>query len=77
MRAAAGEGVQEPFPWGAAMHAGLCLLRLPQRDFWAMTPRELWAAMGGSRPRGPVPERAGLEALMGAFPDGEAVGSSQ
>lgn len=51
------------------MHAGLCLLRLPQRDFWAMTPRELWAAMGGSRPHGPAPERAGLEALMGAFPD--------
>jgi uncharacterized phage protein (TIGR02216 family) len=52
------------------MHAGLCLLRLPQKDFWAMTPRELQAALGGLRPRAAVPGRSGLEALMGAFPDG-------
>jgi uncharacterized phage protein (TIGR02216 family) len=51
------------------MHAGLCLLRLPAKDFWAMTPRELQAALGGLRPRAAVPERAGLEALMAAFPD--------
>ncbi|CAN7179510.1 phage tail assembly chaperone [Pararhizobium sp. LjRoot255] len=71
MKAAAGEGEHrpQPFPWGAAMHAGLCLLRLPAKDFWAMTPRELQAALGGLRPRAAVPERAGLEALMGAFPD--------
>ncbi|MBW9064190.1 phage tail assembly chaperone [Rhizobium herbae] len=71
MRAAAGEGGPQPFPWDAAMHAGLCLLRLPAKDFWAMTPRELQAALGGLRPRAAVPERAGLEALMGAFPDSE------
>jgi uncharacterized phage protein (TIGR02216 family) len=53
------------------MHAGLCLLRLPAKDFWAMTPRELQAALGGLQPRAAVPERAGLEALMGAFPDGQ------
>lgn len=34
-----------------------------------MTPRELRAALDGLRPRAAVPERAGLEALMGAFPD--------
>ncbi|MEK1924205.1 MAG: rcc01693 family protein [Rhizobium giardinii] len=73
MRAAAGEGEHrpQPFPWGAAMHAGLCLLRLPAKDFWAMTPRELQAALGGLRPRATAPARAGLEALMGAFPDGQ------
>ncbi|OBZ96021.1 gene transfer agent (GTA) [Pararhizobium polonicum] len=71
MRAAAGDsgGLPPPFPWGSAMHAGLCLLRLPARDFWAMTPREMQAAMGGLRPRNAVPDRTGLEALMGAFPD--------
>ena len=71
MRAAAGEGDHQaaPFPWGAAMHGGLCLLRLPAKDFWAMTPRELQAALGGLRPRAAMPERAGLEALMEAFPD--------
>ncbi|MBB5537393.1 putative phage protein (TIGR02216 family) [Rhizobium giardinii] len=53
------------------MHAGLCLLRLPAKDFWAMTPRELQAALGGLRPRATAPARAGLEALMGAFPDGQ------
>jgi len=29
----------------------------------------LQAALGGLRPRAAMPERAGLEALMGAFPD--------
>ncbi|MET0359849.1 MAG: phage tail assembly chaperone, partial [Pararhizobium sp.] len=27
-----------PFPWEAAMEAGLSRLRLPARDFWGMTP---------------------------------------
>ncbi len=34
-----------------------------------MTPRELRAALGWLRPRAGVPGRAGLEALMEAFPD--------
>lgn len=51
------------------MHAGLCLLRLPARDFWALTPIEFFAMTGGLRPRGEAMERAGLEALMSAFPD--------
>ncbi|MFB9951342.1 rcc01693 family protein [Rhizobium puerariae] len=60
----------EPFPWEAAMHAGFCLLRLPPRDFWMLTPVEFLAMTGGLRPRGGAMERAGLEALMKAFPDG-------
>ena len=36
-----------------------------------MTPRELQAALGWLSPRAAVPARAGLEALMGAFPDGQ------
>ncbi|MCV9997739.1 phage tail assembly chaperone [Pararhizobium sp. YC-54] len=69
MRAAAGNGLPPPFPWGAVMHAGLCLLRLPAADFWSMTPREMQAALGGLRPSAAVPDRSGLETLMAAFPD--------
>ncbi|HTO30830.1 MAG TPA: rcc01693 family protein [Pararhizobium sp.] len=71
MSAATGAGSPPAFPWGPVMHAGLCLLRLPARDFWMMTPREMQAAMGGLRPRAAGPGRRGLEALMRAFPDGE------
>ncbi len=52
------------------MHAGLCRLRLPAKDFWAMTPREMQAALGALRPGTVVPDRNGLETLMAAFPDG-------
>ncbi|OJF95909.1 hypothetical protein AX760_18910 [Pararhizobium antarcticum] len=61
----------KPFPWADVLHLGLCLLRLSPSDFWAMTPRELFAAGGWCKPRVGVPDRSGLEALMGAFPDGE------
>jgi len=60
-----------PFPWADVLHLGLCLLRLPPRDFWVMTPRELSEASGWWKPRMGVPDRSGLAALMGAFPDGE------
>ncbi|MDX3927440.1 MAG: phage tail assembly chaperone [Shinella sp.] len=59
-----------PFPWEGALHAGLCLMRLDPKTFWAMTPRELHAALGGLKPRPLTPDRAGLEALMRVFPDG-------
>lgn len=51
------------------MHAGLRLLRLPARDFWALTLIEFFAMTGGLRPPREAMERAGLEALMSAFPD--------
>lgn len=60
----------EPFPWAAAMRFGLGRLHISPRDFWAMTPRELAAAMGavGADPRD-RPDRATLEALASRWPD--------
>lgn len=54
------------FPWGQFMRLGMGVLRLPPRDFWAATPREIAAALG--------PPRAGLGrddllTLMQTFPD--------
>jgi uncharacterized phage protein (TIGR02216 family) len=60
-----------PFPWTEAMRFGLGVLRLPPRDFWAMTPRELasaWGAIMGER-TGPL-TRSDLDTLMETFPDG-------
>lgn len=60
-----------PFPWDAAMRFGFGVLRLPARDFWALTPRELasaWGALVGER-AGPLP-RTELDGLMERFPDG-------
>ena len=51
------------------MHVGLCLLRLPPRDFWGMTPVEFLAMSGGLRGGSSSLERDGLDALMKAFPD--------
>lgn len=47
------------------------VLRLPPDAFWAMTPRELAAALRAVQGRGaPVPpSRAALTALMAAHPD--------
>jgi uncharacterized phage protein (TIGR02216 family) len=60
------------FPWDDAIAAGLGTLRLPSRDFWQMTPRELALALrgaagfGGSSGR---PSRTELISLMREFPD--------
>jgi uncharacterized phage protein (TIGR02216 family) len=51
------------------MHAGLGLLRLSPRDFWAMTPRELRAALGVARRHAGAPGRTDLARLMAEFPD--------
>ncbi|MDI6834591.1 MAG: phage tail assembly chaperone [Rhizobiaceae bacterium] len=71
---AAGEGTERAatvaFPWRAAMHAGLGLLRLDPDDFWRLSPREFAAITGAFAPAAPRLARAGLEALMLAFPDG-------
>jgi uncharacterized phage protein (TIGR02216 family) len=54
------------------MAAGLGALRLAPPVFWAMTPRELEAALrgafGGTHHAEPM-SRAELAALMDAFPD--------
>ncbi|WEK02776.1 MAG: phage tail assembly chaperone [Candidatus Devosia phytovorans] len=60
-----------PFPWEAAMRFGLGVLRLPPRDFWRMSPRELaaaWGAVVGDR--GAPLGRRELDMLMERFPDG-------
>ena len=61
----------EPFPWGAAMEFGFGTLKLSSEAFWAMTPRELAAAMRAhSGPPSAHPlKRAELDRLMRAFPD--------
>jgi uncharacterized phage protein (TIGR02216 family) len=53
------------------MAFGLGVLRLSPRDFWSMTPRELFCATQGAFGRSPnAPSRSALDALMRAFPDG-------
>jgi uncharacterized phage protein (TIGR02216 family) len=54
------------------MSFGLGVLRLSPREFWAMTPRELDAAIRGllgPPAASPTPSRAGLDQLMQRFPD--------
>lgn len=62
----------KPFPWDEVMAFGLGRLKLSSKAFWAMTPRELVAAM--SAYAGPVaaPERSALAKLMNRFPDRKA-----
>ena len=65
-----GEGTR-PFPWSQAMAFGLGVLRLAPRDFWAMSPRELTAAVAAYQGRAPSTplDRSGLADLMRRFPD--------
>ena len=49
------------------MELGLGVLRLPPRDFWAATPREIAAAFPARVPD--APGRADLDRLMMEFPD--------
>lgn len=54
------------------MTAGLGTLRLSPPVFWAMTPRELDAALRGAfgvAPRTAAPSRTDLAGLMAAYPD--------
>lgn len=63
----AGEG----FPWRQAMAIGFGRLHLSAADFWAMTPRELAAAvegLGGTQAIAP-PHRAELDDLIARYPD--------
>jgi uncharacterized phage protein (TIGR02216 family) len=60
---------RRPFPWKTVMSAGLGHMRLSPRDFWAMSPRELAAALDRSPLVGAAPSRTEFEALMGNYPD--------
>lgn len=55
------------------MAFGLGVLKLPPAEFWAMTPRELDAALAGhygrQRSSSAGPSRAALEDLMSDYPD--------
>ncbi|QGM93559.1 MULTISPECIES: rcc01693 family protein [Methylocystis] len=54
------------------MAFGLGVLRLPSRDFWLMTPRELFRAVEGVYGVAPgAPSRAALEEMMRQFPDSQ------
>jgi uncharacterized phage protein (TIGR02216 family) len=64
-------GQPRPFPWEEAIGFGLGVLRLAPDAFWAMTPRELAAAINAVHGRtGTTPlARGDLDRLMQAFPD--------
>ena len=55
------------------MALGLGVLRIRARDFWAMTPRELEAALTGAGllagGAADAPSRRDLAGLMACFPD--------
>jgi uncharacterized phage protein (TIGR02216 family) len=56
------------FDWPALMRAGLQGLGLRPAEFWALTPVELRLMLGERQGVQPM-ARAGLEALLRAFPD--------
>jgi uncharacterized phage protein (TIGR02216 family) len=56
------------FDWLALMRAGLQGLGLRPAEFWALTPVELRLMLGERQGVQPM-ARAGLEALLRAFPD--------
>ncbi len=70
MRGEKGASSPRPFPWDEAMRFGLGVLRLPPDVFWKITPRELAALARGGRGGGTAPDRAALDDLILAFPDG-------
>lgn len=56
------------FPWDEVLAAGLGQLRLAPDDFWAMTPRELGAALGFGNRKGQTMTRAEFDALRQQCP---------
>ncbi|MEM6824044.1 MAG: rcc01693 family protein [Pseudomonadota bacterium] len=55
--------------WLSLMRAGLRGLGLKPSEFWALTPAEFALLLGRDANDGPL-DRARLEALSRAFPDG-------
>lgn len=62
------DGRPQPFPWDAALHFGLGLLRLTPEAFWSLSLREL-AALGGALRSADAMDRTALAALMRRWPD--------
>lgn len=58
------------FDWPALMRAGMQGLRLRPEDFWRLTPAELRLMLGQGGAQAPL-SRAGLDALLAAYPDRE------
>jgi uncharacterized phage protein (TIGR02216 family) len=70
MTISARSDVSQRFPWRELMALGFGRLRLDSAAFWAMTPRELAAAIEGlTGVWAAPPDRAALDALMRRFPD--------
>ena len=56
------------FDWPDLMRAGLVGLRLTPEQFWRLTPAELRLMLGQGGGM-PAMNRAGLDALLAAYPD--------
>ncbi|MCG7521266.1 rcc01693 family protein [Ruegeria sp. Ofav3-42] len=56
------------FDWSALMRAGMTGLRLTPDQFWRLTPAELRLMLGQGAGM-PSMNRAGLNALLAAYPD--------
>jgi len=54
--------------WPAMMRAGMLGLGLKPVEFWALTPAELRLLLGQTGAAAPL-NRAGLDALLAAYPD--------
>ena len=58
--------------WPALMRAGLHGLRLTPEQFWQLTPAELRLMLGQGDQATSVLNRARLDELLAAYPDGMA-----
>jgi uncharacterized phage protein (TIGR02216 family) len=56
------------FDWPALMRAGMRGLGIAPDVFWCLTPAELRLMLGQGAGTGPL-SRAGLDALLAAYPD--------
>ncbi|MBO9444705.1 rcc01693 family protein [Ruegeria sp. R14_0] len=56
------------FNWPVLMRAGMTGLRLTPDQFWRLTPAELQLMLGQGAGL-PAMNRAGLDALLAAYPD--------
>ena len=59
-------------PFLKLLGLGVGALGLPAREVWAMTPRELAAALSARAPASTAMDRAALSALMNRYPDRDA-----